>query len=67
MDFDSGGIRKKAADAVKEKIRSRLADAGLADRVKITFTDDADGFPAQVTFSGSEEDVAKAKQLFRKQ
>jgi hypothetical protein len=67
MDFDSDGIRKKTSDAVKEKIRARLADAGLADRVKITFTDDADGFPSGITFSGSEEDVAKAKQAFGKE
>lgn len=66
MDFDSDGLRKKAIAAIKEQIRAKLAAAGLVDRVKITFTDDSDGFPSEMTFSGSEEDVAKAKEVFRK-
>ncbi len=48
----------------REPIQAKLAAAGLADRVKITFTDDADGFQSKATFSGSEEDVAKAIEVF---
>ncbi|MGC2626768.1 MAG: hypothetical protein WA269_08015 [Candidatus Udaeobacter sp.] len=49
----------------REPIQAKLAAAGLADRVKITFTDDADGFQSKgPTFSGSEEDVAKAIEVF---
>jgi hypothetical protein len=63
MDFDSDGIRKKVVAAVKEKIRSKLAAAGLAGRVKVTYTEDVQGFPSKINLSGSEEDVAKAKQV----
>jgi hypothetical protein len=50
----------------REPIQAKLSAAGLADRVKITFTDDAGGFQSKVAFSGSEEDVAKAIEVLRK-
>jgi hypothetical protein len=34
MDFNEDSIRRKMGDAAKEKIRSKLAAAGLANRMR---------------------------------
>lgn len=46
----------------REPIQAKLAAAGLGDRVRITFK----GFQSNPTFSGSDEDVAKAIEVFLK-
>jgi hypothetical protein len=46
----------------REPIEAKLTAAGLADRVKITFR----GLHSDPTFSGSEEDVTKAIEVFMK-
>jgi hypothetical protein len=48
---------------MKEKVRSKLAAAGLSHKVKVTFTEDSQGVPSKVQISGSDEDVAKAKKV----
>ena len=61
MDFNEDSIRRKMGEAAKEKIQSKLADAGLANRLTITFQTGPDGLP--VNLKGSDEDVAKAKKI----
>lgn len=63
MDFNEDSIRRKMGDAAKEKIRSKLAAAGLANRLTITFQTGSDGLPTSVNLKGSDEDVAKAKKI----
>lgn len=63
MNLNEDSIRRKMGDAAKEKIRSKLATAGLANRLTISFQTGPDGLPSSVNLKGSDEHVAKAKEI----
>ena len=56
--FNFDELRRKAAEATKQTIRSRIA--GFPN-VKISFDCDGEGFPVELHFDGPEEDVKKAR------
>ena len=62
MDFNEDSFRRKMGDAMKEKIRSQLAAAGLS-KLTLTFETGSDGLPTSFNIKGSDEDVAKAKKV----
>jgi hypothetical protein len=61
VNFDGDDFRRKATEALKQDIEAKLRAAGVADRVKVTYSGESRGVPARMDISGSEEDVAKAK------
>ena len=65
VDFSDEGLGKlsrSVGQRMKAQLAQKLAAAGLGDRVKLTFTENGHGVPADLHFAGSADDVAKAKE-----
>jgi hypothetical protein len=68
IDFSDDGLSKLSSSVgarMKRQLMEKLAAAGLADRVKLTFTENGYGVPVDFHFDGSPDDVAKAKEVLR--
>jgi hypothetical protein len=61
IDFGSDEFSAKVGERMKDRFLRRLASAGLADKVKITFVDNGHGVPCDFQLDGSPEDIGKAK------
>jgi hypothetical protein len=61
--FDGDDFRKSIVEQLKENTRSKLAAAGLTNRVKVAYKEDSKGVPSSIVLSGSDADIAKAKKV----
>jgi hypothetical protein len=68
IDFSDDGMGKlsgRVGSRMKNQLLEKLAAAGLADRVTLTFTENGYGVPVDLHFDGSPDDIAKAKKVLR--
>ena len=65
IDFSDEALRKlsrSVGNRMKTQLAKKLEDAGLAERVKLTFTENGYGVPIDFHLEGSPDDVVRAKE-----
>jgi hypothetical protein len=62
IDFSGDELSRKVGQRMKDRLAHKLMSAGLADRVKLTFTENGHGIPVDFHLDGSSADIAKAKE-----
>jgi hypothetical protein len=62
IDFSGDELSRKVGQRMKDQLAHKLMSAGLADRVKLTFTENEHGVPVNFHLEGSSVDIAKAKE-----
>ncbi len=65
IDFSSDELSNKIGQRVKEQIAEKLASAGLAGRVKVTFAENGHGVPIDFELEGLPDDLTKANEVLR--
>jgi len=62
IEFSGDELSRKVGQRMKNQLVQKLIAANLADRVRLTFTENGHGVPVDFHLEGSIADVAKAKE-----